>query len=132
MYRRGASSACHFKLTHYLSIEVWRTALAVCYNDLIMVLKLSITSEAEAELKAKAASAGVDVATYAARQLERIVAPPKSLRQISGPAYDEFLASGMTDDDLGELLEQAKHDMRAERRQRRQGQRTSNSRRQAS
>jgi hypothetical protein len=37
-----------------------------------------------------------------------MAAPSRTLREISGPAYDEFLASGMTDDELGDLLERAK------------------------
>lgn len=94
------------------------------YNG-CMVLKLSISTEVEAELKAKASAAGVDVETYAAGQLERMVAPPRGLREISGPAYDEFLASGMSDDELGDLLENAKHDMRAERRRTQEQQRSS-------
>jgi hypothetical protein len=85
-----------------------------------MVVKLSISPEAAAVLSAKAAAAGMDVETYAARQLERLAAPPRSLLEISGPAHDEFRASAMTDDQLSDLLEQAKHDARTERRGRRQ------------
>ncbi len=84
-----------------------------------MVLSLSISPQAEAELKARAAAAGLDIATYAARELERLTTPARSVRELSGPAYDEFLASGMTDDQLGDLLEEVKHEMRAEKRQRR-------------
>jgi hypothetical protein len=39
----------------------------------MMVLNLSISAQTEAKLKAKAAAAGVDMETYAARQLERMV-----------------------------------------------------------
>ena len=81
-----------------------------------MTLSLSISPDVEAKLKAKATAAGVDVATYAARELERSVSLARDLREISGPAYKEFLASGMSDDELGDLLEDAKHAMRAERR----------------
>jgi hypothetical protein len=81
-----------------------------------MTLAVSISEQTEAALRAKASAAGVDVATYAARELDRSVAPPRSLQEISGPVYEEFLASGMTDDELGDLLEDAKHAMRAERR----------------
>jgi hypothetical protein len=50
------------------------------------------------------------------RLLTTFAEPPISLEQISGPVYSNFLASGMTDDELGDLLEKAKHEMRAERR----------------
>jgi hypothetical protein len=81
-----------------------------------MVLSLSISAETEARLKAKAAAAGVDVETYAARQLERMASPPKSLKDISGPIAEEFARSGMTEDELSDFLEAEKHAMRAERR----------------
>lgn len=81
-----------------------------------MVLNLTISREAEAKLKAKAAAAGVDVKTYAAQHLELIAATPKSLKEISGPIAEDFARSGMTADELGDLLEEAKHEMRAENR----------------
>jgi hypothetical protein len=86
-----------------------------------MVLSLSISAEAEAKLKAKAAAAGVDVETYAARQLELMASPPRSLKEISGPIAEEFARSGMTEDELGDFLEAEKHAMRAERREKRTG-----------
>ena len=88
-----------------------------CYNA-FMVLSIPISVEAETRLRALATAAGVEVETYAARLLERVAAPPKSTEELSGPLYDEFLASGMTDDELGEFLEEVKHDMRRERRRR--------------
>ncbi len=81
-----------------------------------MVLSLSISAETEAKLKAKATAAGVDMETYAARQLELMAMPPKSLRQISGPIAEEFSRSGMSEDELSDFLEAQKHAMRAERR----------------
>jgi hypothetical protein len=81
-----------------------------------MVLTLSISAEAEATLKAKAAAAGVDVETYAARHLELLSAPPKPLKEISGSIAEDFARSGMSEDELSDFLEQAKHEMRAEKR----------------
>jgi hypothetical protein len=81
-----------------------------------MVLSLSISAEAEATLKAKAAAAGVDVETYAAALVEQAATAPLSLREISGPIAEDFAKSGMTEDELGDLLEEAKHEMRAEKR----------------
>lgn len=86
-----------------------------------MVLNPSISAEAEAKLRAKAAAAGVDVETYAARHLELMAAPPKSLKDISGPIAEEFARSGMTEDELSDFLEAEKHTMRAERREKRAG-----------
>jgi hypothetical protein len=81
-----------------------------------MVLKLSISAEAEATLKAKAEAAGVDVETYAAAIVEQSTTAPLSLREISGPIAQDFANSGMTEDELSDLLEEAKHAMRAEKR----------------
>jgi hypothetical protein len=80
-----------------------------------MVLRIPISKEAEAGLKAKAAVAGVDVETYAARHLELMASPPRSLKEISGPVASAFAESGMSKDELAELLEAEKHAMRAER-----------------
>ena len=84
-----------------------------------MVISIPISSEAEARLKTKAAAAGVDVETYAARQLEVMARAPRSIKEISGPIADAFARSGMTDDELSDFLEEEKHAMRAERRAKR-------------
>ena len=81
-----------------------------------MVLSLSISAEAEAKLKAKAVAAGVEVETYAARHLELMATPPKSLKEISGPIAEAFSGSGMSEDELPDFLEAAKRAMRAQRR----------------
>jgi hypothetical protein len=82
-----------------------------------MVLSITISAEAEAKLKARAAAAGVDVATYAARQLELLAAPRPSLREMSGPTGAAFSRSGMSEDQLSDFLEAEKHDSRAQRRE---------------
>lgn len=81
-----------------------------------MVLTVPISREAEARLIAKAAAAGVDVSTYVAALVEQATTLPLSLREISGPIADDFAKSGMTDEELGDFLEEVKHAMRAERR----------------
>ena len=81
-----------------------------------MVLSISISADAEARLKAKADLAGVDLSTYVAALVEHNARHPMSLAEISGPVADDFEKSGMTEDELGDLLEEAKHAMRAERR----------------
>jgi pantoate kinase len=83
-----------------------------------MVLQVPISPETEAKLKAKAAVAGVDVPTFAARALERVVSKP-SLEEVLAPLREEFERTGMSEDELVDLLEAAKHEMRAERRARR-------------
>ena len=80
-----------------------------------MVLTIPISPETEAKLKMKAAAAGVDLTTFAARTLERVASRP-SLEEVLAPLRSEFEASGMSEEELIDLLETAKHEMRAERR----------------
>lgn len=82
-----------------------------------MELSVPVSQETEARLKEKAAAAGVDVLTYAARQLALMAARPRSLKEISGPIGEAFAQSGMTEDELSEFLEAEKHAMRTERRE---------------
>ena len=83
-----------------------------------MVLSISIPPDAEKKLKVRAAAAGEDLPTYVSKLVTRFAEPPTPLEQLSGPIYQRFLESGMTDDELGDLLEQAKHAARVERRAR--------------
>jgi hypothetical protein len=81
-----------------------------------MTLQISISSDAEAKLREKAAAIGEDVAAYAAGVLERSTKLPLSLEEISGPIAEQFRQSGMSEDELTEMLETAKHEMRRQRR----------------
>ena len=86
----------------------------------IMVLSISIPPETEATLKLRTAAAGQDLPKNVSRLIPHFIEPLTPLEELSGPIYQQFLESGMTDDDLAELLEKAKHEMRAERRARQQ------------
>lgn len=83
-----------------------------------MILEISLTPEAETRLRERAAAAGKPPAELAGAIVERDVRRP-TLEEISGPIYQEFLKSGLTDDELGDLLEEAKHAMRAEKQNQR-------------
>jgi len=83
-----------------------------------MILAVPISEAVERRLVAKAKSVGVDVETYAATLLEAGVRIVPSLREISGQVADEFSSSCLTDKAFGDLLENEKHDMRAEKRAR--------------
>jgi hypothetical protein len=63
-------------------------------KSLVMVLSIPISAEAEAKLKEKAALAGVDVETYAASLVERMVKAPLSLKEISGPILKRLPRAG--------------------------------------
>lgn len=82
-----------------------------------MTLSIQIAKSLEDRLAEKARNAGLDVSSYVAQVVEAHARKP-TLKELSGPVYEQFVASGMTDEELGEFLEQAKHEMRAERRAR--------------
>ena len=79
-------------------------------------LTLRLTKDARARLAQRAAASGTDLAGYVSVIVEQSAQAPLSLEEISGPIYDRFLASGMTDDELGKRLEQEKHAARLEER----------------
>ena len=81
-------------------------------------LTLRLPKEATEELKRRAEASGQDVAEFVSHLVEHFAQPPTPLEILSGPIYQRFLESGMTDDQLAEELERAKHEMRAERRAR--------------
>ena len=78
-----------------------------------MDLIVPIPSAIEAMLRELAASVGKPPEIYAAELLARDLTR-HSLDQILAPADEAFRRSGMTDDELAELLEHEKHAMRAE------------------
>lgn len=80
---------------------------------------LRLSKEAEAKLAQRAARSGVPLPVYLSRLVESLVETPRTLAEISGPVYQRFLDSGTTDEQLSQELEEAKHQMRAERRGRR-------------
>jgi hypothetical protein len=75
------------------------------------VLTISLPPDVLTRLEERANAEGVDVATLAGRALRREATRPL-LDEILKPVRDAFAASGMTDDELAELLEVEKHAMR--------------------
>jgi hypothetical protein len=79
---------------------------------------LHLSRDANARLVERAAASGKPLPEFIATLVESLVETPRSIEEISGPVYQKFLGSGTTDDQLSEELEQAKHQMRTERRAR--------------
>ena len=80
---------------------------------------LHVSKRAKDTLSERAAASGTDLAGYLSTLAEISARGSFSIEQISGPVYQRFLDSGVTDEQLSEELEQAKHELRAERRNRR-------------
>ena len=86
-------------------------------TEISVILRLS--QDAQTKLGERAAAVGTPLSHYISTLVESVVETPRTLAEISGPVHQRFLASGTTDEQLSEELEQAKHEMQAERRGRR-------------
>ena len=82
-----------------------------------MTLTLNLPDEEQELLARKAQAAGMTLQAYAER-IVRSAAVRPPINEILRPIRDAFHVSGMSDEELGELLESAKHEMRADRRKR--------------
>lgn len=76
-----------------------------------MTLHIQINPEIEAKLLQQAAALGEDINSYAARLLEEATRRT-SLDRILSSVRHAFDQSGMSEDDLSDLLEHEKHAMR--------------------
>jgi hypothetical protein len=84
--------------------------------DLLEIpVTLHLSKGANAKLVERAAASGSPLPEFISKLVESLVETPRSIEEISGPVYQKFLASGTSDEELSEELEQAKHRMRAER-----------------
>ena len=81
-----------------------------------MCLSIPLSGPLEAALRKQAEEAGVSPEVLAARLVERSLRNTPGLTTISGDTHEAFTKSGMTEEELSDLLEQEKHAMRAEKR----------------
>jgi len=87
-------------------------------QEVELPLTLHVSKQTSQKLALRAAASGTDLAGYVSTLVEQTGQKPLSLEEISGPVYQRFLESRLTDDQLGEILEKEKHAARAERRAR--------------
>jgi hypothetical protein len=80
-----------------------------------MTLAVPLSSQAEQRLLDKAKAAGVDLPTFVSRLLEAEAQRPR-LVELSGDVFENFKRMKMTEEQLGDLLEEEKHAERAARR----------------
>lgn len=80
-----------------------------------MTISISVSPAAEARLRERAAAAGQPVPEFVSRLVEQAAAAA-SLEEVLAPIRREFAESGMSEDELTQVLEDAKHEMRRERR----------------
>ncbi len=81
-----------------------------------MTLQIDLSPELEAKLRERAAAAGKETVVFAREALEEKLRGPETLAEILAPLQREVVESGMTDDELNALFEQAIAESRRERR----------------
>jgi hypothetical protein len=82
------------------------------------MLTVKLPPDVEQKLARRAAAAGEPVESLASRLLAEAVNAP-TIDEILAPVRQRVAASGMTEDQLADLLEAEKHAMRNDRRDRR-------------
>ena len=80
-----------------------------------MTLAVPISPKTQRRLADKAKAVGVDLPTFVSRLLEAEAQRP-TLVELSGQVFENFKRSKMTDEELGNRLEDEKHAARAARR----------------
>ena len=78
-----------------------------------MSIQISISAGAEHRLLDKAREAGLPPEALAAKILEEQLSRP-SIEEILRPLREQVAASGISEDELGDLLEKAKHEMQTD------------------
>lgn len=77
-----------------------------------MSITISLAPEQERKLAARAAQSGQDLQAYVHRLIERdIQAAPTALDEVLAPVRLQFEQSGLTDDDLTALVEEAREEL---------------------
>jgi hypothetical protein len=82
-----------------------------------MTLTINLPPATIQKLQAEAAASGKDVDTLVREAVEvKLAVSGRSFREIMAPVHEQFRKSGMTDDELNILVNDAVADARAERR----------------
>ncbi|HZT79895.1 MAG TPA: hypothetical protein VFA26_06725 [Gemmataceae bacterium] len=101
------------------------------------MITIHLPPEAEKELQRRAAERGQDAAEYARQLLVMelqgrnggsqeppgsaggvVSRPAQTLDEVLGPVWEGFAKSGMTDEEIEQLFEEAREEVRQERKQR--------------
>lgn len=83
-----------------------------------MTLSIPLTPDDERRLSERAGAAGKDPALFALDLLRRELSRTSRVESLLRPIHEDFARSGMSEEELTSLLEQAKHDLRREPRAR--------------
>jgi hypothetical protein len=82
-----------------------------------MTLTINLPPATIEKLQAEAAASGKDVDTFIREALEvKLAIAGRSFRDIMAPVHEDFQKSGMTDEELDDLVDDAVADARATRK----------------
>lgn len=80
-----------------------------------MTLTIHVSKDTGAILEEKAKVQGKDVSEYVEDLIEKEIDKPKTLNEILAPFRGEVKASGITDDELDNLVEEAREEIYQEK-----------------
>jgi hypothetical protein len=80
-----------------------------------MTLVIELTPEEEMKLQQRAAESGQNPADYAKGLLARDLERPQSLRDLFAPVREDIQASGVTEEELDALIEEAREEVYQEK-----------------
>ena len=87
-------------------------------GEQVMTLHISLPPETEAKLRQRADAAGRDVAGYVEELIERDLTKPRSLLEAAEPFARAVEAAGVGDEELKQILTEARDEVREARRHR--------------
>lgn len=76
-----------------------------------MDIRISIPAEMQEKLQQRAVASGQNVEAYVERLIEKALSGPPSIDELLAPVRKEFAESGMTEDELDALIEEAREEV---------------------
>lgn len=76
-----------------------------------MTITLRLSPDEEKKLLERATESGQDVTSYVRQLIQCDISKPVSLSEILAPVREDFRRSGMTEDELASLIEEARDEV---------------------
>ena len=76
-----------------------------------MDITISIPTEMQEKLQQRAIESGQDVEAYVERLIEKALSGPPSIDELLAPVRKQFAESGMTEEELDALIEEAREEV---------------------
>ena len=76
-----------------------------------MNIRINIPAEMQEKLQQRAVASGQNVEAYVERLIEKALSGPPSIEELLAPVRKEFAESGMTEDELDALIEEAREEV---------------------